>query len=331
MACQLRALALACAVPVAATAGGHPPFSLDAILGSDMVLPADNAQLWGIGAAPTSKISVTVAPTSGGGSPKTFSGAAGPGGSWAANVTMPAGLTLYKITVATGVGSAEATETVMNDVLFGALVICAGQSNMAVTLDDFGNYTNQPEMNVTKIYQEAALFAKQIRIFTIAVSGTPPVKSAAVKSSGGTAYDWGVPSEDTLGGGGASPASGGVAPRRAYFSAECWGTGVELAKANPTQAIGLICAARGGAAIQSFMSKAAVAKCPKATIVNPPHFGGVSAWWTGMIEPLRLIRPTGFVWVSHSFISQKPTTPVNVGLPTWRDSVASASAPNGID
>ena len=167
---------------------------------------------------------------------------------------------------------------------------------MAVTLDDFSNYTNQPEVNVTKIYQEAAQYAKQIRIFTIATLSSPPVRSAAVNSSGGTAYDWGVPSEDTLGGGGASPSTGGVAPRRAYFSAECWGTGVELAKANPTQAIGLICAARGGAAIQSFMSKAAVAKCPHAVIINPPHFGGVSAWWTGMIEPLRFIRPTGFVW-----------------------------------
>jgi hypothetical protein len=260
---------------------------LDAILGSGMVLPADNAQLWGTGA--TAQITVTVVPTSGGGAgaAKTFSGAAEPGGGWAVNVSMPGGLTLYNITVASSAGAGSEVEgAVMGSVMFGALVICAGQSNMAVTLDDFGNYTNQPEMNVTKIYSEAAQYSEQIRIFTIAVSGTPPVKSAAVKSPGGTAYDWGVPSVDSLGGGGVSPATGGVAPPRAYFSAECWGTGVELAKANPTLAIGLICAARGGAAIQSFMSKAAVAKCPHATIVNPPHFGGVSAWWTGMIEPL---------------------------------------------
>ena len=157
-----------------------------------------------------------------------------------------------------------------------------------MTLDDFGNYTNQPEMNVSLIYQQASAYAKQIRIFTVLVSGTVPIKSAAP-------YGWGVPSRETLGGGGASAATGGVAPRQNYFSAECWGTGIALAKANPSVPLGLLTAARGGAAIQSFMSKAAVAKCPGARPVNPPHFGGVSAWWTGMIEPLRFLRPTGFV------------------------------------
>ena len=71
---------------------------------------------------------------------------------------------------------------------------------MAVTLDDFGNYTNQPEMNVSLIYQQASAYAKQIRIFTVLVSGTVPIKSAAP-------YGWGVPSRETLGGGGASAAS----------------------------------------------------------------------------------------------------------------------------
>ena len=121
------------------------------------------------------------------------------------------------------------------------------------------------------------------------MSGKPPIKSAAE-------YDWGVPSQATLGGSGASAATGGVAPRQNYFSAECWGTGVALAQTNPDLPLGLIVAARGGAAIQSFMSKEAVAECPRVSIVNPPHFGGVSAWWTGMMEPMRYIRPSGFVW-----------------------------------
>lgn len=131
-------------------------------------------------------------------------------------------------------------------------VLCsAGQSNMAVTLDDFGNYTSDPEVNVTKIYEEASHYAQQIRIFTILVSGTPPIKSAAP-------YGWGVPSQNTLGGSGSSATTGGVPPRRSYFSAECWGTGIALAQTHKTMPLGLISAARGGAAIQSFMSKAAV-------------------------------------------------------------------------
>ena len=64
---------------------------------------------------------------------------------------------------------------------------------MAVTLDDFGNYTNQPEMNVTRIYEESAQYTGQIRVFTVLVSSAVPIKSAAP-------YGWGVPSQDTLGG-----------------------------------------------------------------------------------------------------------------------------------
>ena len=82
-----------------------------------------------------------------------------------------------------------------------------GQSNMAVTLDDFGNYTSDPDVNVSKIYDAAASYSHQIRFFTILVSGKPPLKSAAP-------YQWGIPSRDTLGGGGASPATGNVAPPR---------------------------------------------------------------------------------------------------------------------
>jgi sialate O-acetylesterase len=220
------------------------------------------------------------------------------------NVSVPAaGLQLYNLTVvaSTAISSLSIVEggiaaarsgtrsTTLVDVMFGAVIICAGQSNMAVTLDDFGNYTNQPDMNVTKIYHEAQTYERQIRIFTVLVSGEPPIKSAVD-------YDWGVPSQATLGGSGASVATGGVAPRQNYFSAECWGTGVALAKTNPDLPLGLIVAARGGAAIQSFMSKEAVAQCPHVSIVNPPHFGGVSAWWTGMVEPMRYIRPSGFVW-----------------------------------
>ena len=81
-------------------------------------------------------------------------------------------------------------------------------------------------------------------------------------------------SPTAVGGSGASLATGGVPPRRNYFSAECWGTGIAVAKAHPDIPLGLIAAARGGAAIQSFMSKAAAAKCPNAKPMNPPHFGG---------------------------------------------------------
>jgi sialate O-acetylesterase len=302
----LLLVVVAAGAPAPAPAG----LRLDAILSNGMVLPND-AQLWGT-TAPHAALTATVARSASGGGgdgsieqqqqqqQPVFHGTADASGSWAMNVSvLPAGLTLYNITIvssssisssASPLPAAQSSSTAtLVDVMFGAVIICAGQSNMAVTLDDFGNYTNQPEMNVTQIYQEASAYADQIRLFTVTVSGTPPIKSAAD-------YGWGVPSQDTLGGGGAGAATGGVAPRRSYFSAECWGAGIAVAKANPNLPLGLIVAARGGAAIQSFMSKEAVAECPHASPVNPPHFGGVSAWWTGMMEPLRYIRPNGWVW-----------------------------------
>jgi sialate O-acetylesterase len=283
----------AAAAPIATEAArsksstGSTLLQVDPILGSDMVLPADNAQLWGT-ASPAATITVAVESTSTGiPSKKLFTGVAAASGSWAVNTSMPAGLALHNITISSTTAGPSITLT---SVLFGAVVICAGQSNMAVTIDDFQNYTSQQEMNVTQIYANAASYARQLRLFTVLVSGKPPIKSAAP-------YSWGVPSLQTLGGAPGAPTSaGGTVPRRPYFSAECWGTGVALARAHPSIPIGLVVAARGGAAIQSFMSKEAMAQCPHARIVNPPHFGGVSAWWTGMIEPLRYLRPTGVVW-----------------------------------
>lgn len=88
-------------------------------------------------------------------------------------------------------------------------------------------------MNVSRIYDDSMQYAGQIRLFTILVSGTVPVKSAADYAWGGTFSLGGqfsrtlgrplgvfdltqvqtgacgtVPSRNTLGGGGASAATG---------------------------------------------------------------------------------------------------------------------------
>jgi hypothetical protein len=161
---------------------------------------------------------------------------------------------------------------------------------MAFTLDDLGNYTDDPEVNVTQIYASAPAYAHQIRLFTVLVSGQLPIKSAAP-------YKWGIPSQATLGGDKASPATGNVPPIRPFFSAECWATGVSMAAEAPSTPLGLISASRGGAAIQSFMDMDAVRACPHARpIWNPPHFGGIGAWWGGMIAPLLPLRVSAFVW-----------------------------------
>lgn len=89
---------------------------LDAILGSGMVLPADDAQLWGT-AAP--KVALTVTVTAAAGSPKQFKCVAGEHGTWQVNVSMLASLDLHNITVTSGADTAT-----LADVMFGAVLIC---------------------------------------------------------------------------------------------------------------------------------------------------------------------------------------------------------------
>ena len=39
-----------------------------------------------------------------------------------------------------------------------------------------------------------------------------------------------------------------------------------------------------------------MAKCPAAKAIQPPHFGGIGAWWGGMILPFLPFRPSAFIW-----------------------------------
>jgi len=65
---------------------------------------------------------------------------------------------------------------------------------MAVTLDDFGNYSSDPTVNVSRIYAEAAAVAPRVRIFSVLVKSTPPIESAAP-------YQWGACSRTRVQGG----------------------------------------------------------------------------------------------------------------------------------
>ena len=103
-----------------------PALKLDAILGSGMVLPADDAQLWGTATA-SAKLTATVTAAAGGGA-RLFHGAADARGSWTMNVSVPAGLALYNISVASSsapgtAAAAAASAVVLVDVMFGAVII----------------------------------------------------------------------------------------------------------------------------------------------------------------------------------------------------------------
>ena len=81
---------------------------------------------------------------------------------------------------------------------------------MQITLDQFASYTDHPGMNVTDILLKSSNYADRLRVFTVSSRGG---------AASNAPYDWGIPSAKTLSGGGA------------FFSAECWLTGVALADA----------------------------------------------------------------------------------------------------
>ena len=118
---------------VGASGSGAPSLTLDAVLGSGMVLPADNAQLWGTAPA-NAALTATVTPAAGGAAaPQNFAGHAAADGTWTLNVSKPASMTLYNISVTAtaapgGDSSATAGAVALTEVMFGAVIIWSART-----------------------------------------------------------------------------------------------------------------------------------------------------------------------------------------------------------
>ena len=129
----LLAASSSAAEGVGASGSGAPSLTLDAVLGSGMVLPADNAQLWGTAPA-NAALTATVTPAAGGSAaPKSFAGRAAANGTWALDVSLPASMTLYNISVAAtaapGSESSAVTGAVaLTEVMFGAVIIWSART-----------------------------------------------------------------------------------------------------------------------------------------------------------------------------------------------------------
>jgi sialate O-acetylesterase len=255
----------------------HAELFVPAVLSSNMVLPAENATVWGT-STPGTPIRLRL--ISRGSAPLERSTVADAKGGWAFHLLHlepslePADLTI----------SGDGGNKTLSGVLFGLLVLCSGQSNMEITIDAFEGYSPRPGNNATEIKANSTQYADRIRIMTVARAGraNPGPPDTDVRSA--APYVWGVPSPLTLGGKGA------------YFSAECWATGTALATLRPRTPIGLLCAAVGGSMIQSWMSPGAMAACPTAKLRHPPAFGSQGQWWNGMVSPLLPLRPSAVVW-----------------------------------
>ncbi|XP_055889534.1 sialate O-acetylesterase-like [Biomphalaria glabrata] len=192
------------------------------------------------------------------------------------------------VTVNIKVDSAGSTLTI-NDVIFGDVWICSGQSNMQMTVsmilgaaDEIANAYKYPN----------------IRLMTIDLIDAPTPQYDLIKLE----ENWSKPANDTVGHWDWS-----------YFSAVCWlfGKEVHLARNYP---IGLISTNWGGTPIKAWSSPEALATCgvtdyfPNAGVLGSylpkPDFGNRfnavpennSVVWNSMIYPILGMTLYGAIW-----------------------------------
>ncbi|XP_059172856.1 sialate O-acetylesterase-like isoform X4 [Physella acuta] len=187
---------------------------------------------------------------------------------------------------------AEAGSLNLNDVIFGDVWICSGQSNMQFTviqmddaeaeLADAANYPN-------------------IRLMTVNMNESTTVQYDLIQIE----ENWTKPSRDTLG-----------AAAWTYFSAVCWlfGKNIHKQRGDP---IGLVATDWGGTPVEAWSSPQALAACgdsPKPKVQLPASYrsylnqlspkerrrlegpGDNSVLWNAMVHPLLGMTIYGAIW-----------------------------------
>ncbi|KAI1893450.1 hypothetical protein AGOR_G00123850 [Albula goreensis] len=190
----------------------------------------------------------------------------------------------YNVT-AFQLGPAEAKIT-LTDVLFGDVWLCGGQSNMAYTLSQLFNASEE---------QELAPKFPHVRVFMVALE----VSDAELIDLPRIEVPWSVPSAEILGG-----------PEFTHFSAVCWLFGRYLYK-TLRYPVGLVESCWGGTPVEAWSSSRALQKCgledaedqrlPPLTPLfeQMPLFmvrWSNSVLWNAMIYPLLNMTIKGAIW-----------------------------------
>ena len=125
----------------------------------------------------------------------------------------------------------------LQDVLFGDVWLCSGQSNMEMTVSII--------FNATEEIANAGNYPK-IRVFTAALNGslTPIEELIAIMQN------WSIASSKSIGG-----------PDWMYFSAVCWLYGRMIHEALGGRPIGLVATSYGGTGIELWVPSQVLPKC----------------------------------------------------------------------
>ncbi|XP_038069722.1 sialate O-acetylesterase-like [Patiria miniata] len=172
---------------------------------------------------------------------------------------------------------------ILEDVMFGDVWVCSGQSNMAFAVDQ--SFNGSKELNESVNYPNIRLLAvKQV------LSETP------YDDLHGLYEPWSKPSPETL---------GSKAQIFNYFSALCWFFGRDLYD-SMQYPIGLISTNWGGTPIEDWSSPDVLKKCsathrplPESDdrltgTIRGPHVA--SGLWNSMIHPLLNFTIKGAIW-----------------------------------
>ncbi|XP_056398027.1 sialate O-acetylesterase isoform X2 [Hyla sarda] len=174
------------------------------------------------------------------------------------------------------------TTIVLEDVLFGDVWVCGGQSNMEMTVSQIFNAS-----------QEMALAAQYpyVRLFTASLETSDTELLDLTKVD----LEWSLPTPENLGHGDFQ-----------YFSAVCWIFGRHLAQ-KLKYPIGLVESVWGGTPVEAWSSKTALSKCGLSLTPTEnkrcynfmERYAGpcdYSVLWNAMIHPLLNMTIKGAIW-----------------------------------
>ncbi|NXJ41698.1 SIAE acetylesterase, partial [Ciconia maguari] len=267
--------------------------------GDHMVLQKEpaGAVVWGYG-EPGAAVTVALSGDGGVIVMKKTARVKGPSGTWTTVLDPMDQGGPYALTA--GQGSENVT---LRDVYFGDVWLCSGQSNMAMTV-----------LQIANASQELAAAARYpyVRVFAAA----PARSDVELEDLGRIDLPWSIPTAENLGHGNFT-----------YFSAVCWLLGRYLYEAL-RYPIGLVEAAWGGTPIEAWSSRRALRVCglpedvgrgrrgekgdlrapllhgpcfnPLSSSISPhPHLSGPqtpSVLWNAMIHPLLNMTLRGVAW-----------------------------------
>ncbi|NWI66870.1 SIAE acetylesterase, partial [Todus mexicanus] len=218
----------------------------------------------------------------------------------------------------------------LRDVYFGDVWLCSGQSNMAMTV-----------LQIANASQELAAAARYpyVRLFAVA----PARSDTELRDLERVDLPWSVPTAESLGHGNFT-----------YFSAVCWLLGRSLYEAR-RYPIGLVEAAWGGTPIEAWSSRRALQACGLLEDVGSPsfrlrlvfciplspplpssaslHLSGPqtpSVLWNAMIHPLLNMTLRGVAWYQGEANAFLHTDQYNCTFPAliadWRQAFHAGSA-----